>query len=97
MFAYSTLLRPLFWLFMGLNYALIIVGARIWVQDLGLQMTWWKWVLSTLWYIGLSVGLAGGFTLLGEREPKAGYYFLGLVIIIALIAGIGIGLLLWFA
>ena len=97
MFAYSTFLRPLFWLFMGLNYALIIAGARIWIHDLDLQMTWWKWALSALWYIGLSVGLAGGFTLLGEREPKAGYYFLGLVIIIALIAGIGIGLLLRFA
>ena len=92
MVLYSTILRPLFWIAMGLIYALAIAGARVWAQDLGLQMTWWKWLLAALWYLMLSVGLAGGFTLMGEKEPRAGYYFLGLVLIGMIILGIG----LWF-
>ncbi|MBL7175980.1 MAG: hypothetical protein ISS66_09170 [Desulfobacteraceae bacterium] len=95
MFAYSTLLRPLFWMVMGLIYALMIAGAPAWAQDLGLKMTWWKWLLAALWYFILSVGLAGGFTLLGEKEPRAGYYSLGLVLIVMIILGVGLWFLLW--
>jgi hypothetical protein len=97
MFAYSTILRPIFWVVMGLIYGLMIAGAPALAQDLGLNMTWWKWLLAAIWYVMLSVGLAGGFTLMGEREPKAGYYFLGLVLTLMIILGIGLGLLLWAA
>ena len=90
MFTYSTILRPLFWIVMGLIYALIIVGAKVWAQDLGLEMNWWKWLLAAIWYCLLSFSFAGGFTLLGEKEPRAGYYFLGFFLIVTIISGVGL-------
>ena len=94
MIAYSTLLRPLFWIVMGLIYALMVAGAKVWAQDLGLNMTWWKWLLSALWYGFLSLTFAGGFTLLGEKEPRAGYRFLGVFLTIMIILGVGLWILL---
>lgn len=87
MLIYSTFFRPLFWTVMGLVYAVLIVGARYWAQDVGLQMTWWKWLLVALWYVLLSFAFAGGFTLMGEREPKAGgrhlAFFLAIAVVLA--------------
>lgn len=92
MFVYSTLLRPIFWVVMGLLYALIIAGSKIWAQDLGLEMSWWKWVLAGLWYGFLSLGCVIGFTLIGEKEIRAGYFILGANFIASVILGAG----LWF-
>ena len=89
---YSTMFRPLFWIVMGLIYAMTIAGAPIWAQDLGLNMTWWKWILVAGWYGLLSYALAGGFTLLGEKAPKAWYRFLGFHLMLVVLLGIG----LWF-
>ena len=94
MLQYSTLSRPLFWIGMGLIYALMIAGARVWAQDLGLSMTWWKWVLSATWYGLLSFSVASGFTLMGEKEPKAGYYFLAFFLAVTTILGVGLWLVL---
>jgi hypothetical protein len=52
---YSTVLRPLLWIVMGLIHALIIAGATVWARDLGLSMTGWKWLLSGIWYGLLSL------------------------------------------
>ncbi|MBW1767301.1 MAG: hypothetical protein JRJ65_09660 [Deltaproteobacteria bacterium] len=90
MLQYSTVFRPLFWIVMGLIYAVIIVGAKVWAEDLGLQMTWWKWLLSAIWYCLLSFSFAAGFTLIGEKEPKAGYRFLGTFLAITIISGFGL-------
>lgn len=95
MVLYSTILRPLFWIAMGLIYALAIAGARVWAQDLGLQMTWWKWLLVALWYCFLSYSFAGAFTLLGEKEPRAWYRFLGFHLIITVLLGIVFWLLVF--
>ena len=94
MTAYSTTLRPLFWIVMGLLYALMIAGAPVWAEDLGLQMNWLKWLLAALWFVLLSMGIAAGFTLMGEKEPRAGYYITGLSVIVMIILGIGLWLLL---
>lgn len=95
MFPYSTILGPLFWIIMGLIYALIIASARVWVQDLGLKMNWWKWMMVVGWFCLLNFSIAGGFTLIGEREPRAGLYFLGLFVTISVITGVGLGRFLW--
>ncbi len=94
MFPYSTTLRPLFWIVMGLLYALMIAGAPVWAEDIGLQMNWWKWLLATIWYGLLSIGIAAGFTLLGEKERRAGNYIAGLSVVIMIILGTGLWLLL---
>lgn len=79
---------------MGLLYALIIAGSPLWAQDLGLNMTWWKWMLSALWYGLLSFTFAGGFTLLGEKEPDAWYKFMRFHMIIVIISGVVLGFLI---
>lgn len=94
MFPHSTILGPLFWIIMGLIYALVIAGAKIWAKDLGLKMTWWKWLLTALWFTMLSTSLAGAFTLFGEDETRAGYYFLGFFMVINIILGVGLWRLL---
>jgi hypothetical protein len=94
MFAYSPFFKPIFWIAMGLAFVLAFAGAVVWAQDLGLQMTWWKWALSALWYGIVSVGVAASFTLIGEKEPRAGWYFLGMSVIAAIILGVGLWLVL---
>ncbi|MBW2066655.1 MAG: hypothetical protein JRJ03_17230 [Deltaproteobacteria bacterium] len=92
MFIYSTMVRPIFWTVMGLIYALTIAGAPIWAEDLGLAMTWWKWILVALWYLLLSFTFAGSFTLLAEKEPGAWYRFLGSHLALCVI----LGAVIWF-
>ncbi len=94
MVQYSTLFRPLFWIGMGMTYALIIAGARVWAQDLGLNMTWWKWMLSATWYGLVSLSVASSFTLIGEKEPKAGTCFLGVSLAVTVVLGVGLWLVL---
>lgn len=87
MFPNATILGPLFWIVLGLIYALMIVGAKVWAEDLKLKMYWWKWLLATVWYVLLSLCIAAAFTLFGEDEPKAGYYFLGVSALVLFILG----------
>ncbi len=72
MVAQSTFFKPIFWIVMGLLFALIIAGAPIWAQDLDLHVTWWKWCLAALWYVLLSFSFAGGFTLLEKKSQGRG-------------------------
>ena len=87
MIIYSPFFKPVFWIIIGLLYAIIIAGAPLWAQDLRLDMTWWKWILCVIWYGLLSFTFAGGFTLLGEKEPGAWYKFMGFHMIIVICTG----------
>ncbi len=93
MFQYSIVFRPLFWMTMGLTYAVIIAGANIWARDLGLEMNWWKWLMAAVWYGILSLITAAGFTLIGEKEPKAGPRFLAFGVTLCVVSGIGLAFL----
>ena len=90
MILYSTFAKALFWMVMGLLYALMIAGAPIWAEDLGLQMTWWKWLAVAVWFVLLSTGIAAGFTLMGEKEPGAGLPVAGISTILMIILGFGL-------
>jgi len=90
MFPNATILGPIFWIILGLIYALMIVSARIWAQYLKLNTTWWKWTRVKFWYIILSICVARAFTLFAEDEPKAGYYFLGISALVFFILGSGV-------
>ena len=94
MLLYSTIVRPIFWIVLGLIYALMIAGAPLWAEDLGLKMTWWKWLFAAIWYGLMSIGVAAGFTLMGEKEPRAGYYFVGLSLVVMIILGLGLWILM---
>jgi hypothetical protein len=93
---YVPLLRPLFWIVMGLNYLVVLASANSWIEDVGIAMTWWKWLLAILWYGFLNFCFAGGFTLIGEKEPRAGFYFLGFSLLLTIILGLGLWGLIWF-
>ena len=48
-----------------------MVAIKLWSQDRGVPMTWWKWILTVLWFClaGFTLALVG--TSLGEGEPRA--------------------------
>ena len=92
MFAYSSIFRALFWMVMGVLFALTFAGASLWAGDLGFQMNWWKWSLAALWYCLLCVGVAAGFTLIGEKELRAGVGVLSASLIVMAVFGAA----LWF-
>ena len=92
MLLYSTVLKSFFWIAMGMIYVMIIVGAPVWAKDFGLIMSWWKWILVTLWYVLVSLNLAAGFTLIGEKERGAGPKFMAATLIPLAILGV----CLWF-
>jgi hypothetical protein len=90
MFTNSTIAEPLFWIIMGILYTLLALSARYWAKDLKLNMNPWKWVLAAVWFILLNVVIAGGFTLMGENEPRAGRYFLIVFGTLCLVLGVGL-------
>jgi hypothetical protein len=94
MITYSTFYKPIYWVVMGLIFTITAMGAPIWAQDLGLQMTWWKWTLVVIWYGLLLFSLACAFTLLGEKEPGAWYKFLFFHITVVVILAVGLWYLL---
>ena len=95
MFPHSNILGPLFWIVMGLLYAFIFLSIRVWFQDLGLRMNWWKWLLVLGWFFLLNFSIGGGFTLIGEGEQRAGLYLLGGSVTISVIVGTGLWRILW--
>ncbi len=86
----SSILQPLFWMIMGGLMILFFIGARYWLKDTGVIMNWWKWGLFSLWYIAVYVVIAGGFTLIGEQEVRAGFFFLGVFGTVMIIMGVGL-------
>lgn len=85
----------LFAFIVGALSGLVITGAIAWAKDLGLRMTWWKWLLVALWYLLLNFFVLMDFTLIGEGEPGAGLRLLLFQGIIMIILGVGLVRLLW--
>jgi len=80
----------LFWFVMGLLFILVAAGAHAWARDLGLRMTWWKWLLALVWYGLLCLTVGVSMTLAGENEPGAGWrIFLGMGLV-TVILGVGL-------
>ena len=90
MFPHSTILNPIFWISMGLLYALIFASARIWAKDLGLNMNFWKWFHLSIWFLFITLSVAASFTLYGEDEHRAGNYLLGIFGTVGIIWGVGL-------
>ena len=85
----------LFSFIVGAVTGLVIAGAVVWVKDLGLKMTWWKWLLTALWYILLNFCVFMDFTFIGEGETGAGLKLLLFQAVIMVISGVGLVRLLW--
>lgn len=74
----------------GLLSGGVVVGAIAWAKSLGLNMNWWKWLLSGLWYCFFLFFLAVGFTFIGEGEAAAGWKVIGISLVIVVILGVGL-------
>ena len=77
MFPQSTVLDPLFWMAFGALQVWVFAGANQWAKQFNLDMCGWKWALVGGWWASIILTIAGAFTLLGENEVLAGWYFLG--------------------
>lgn len=85
----------LLWFAMGVLSVLIAASARMWAQDLGLRMRWWKWLLAALWYAWCLLTAAAPLTLFGEGEREAALRLFAPMALVALILGVGLWRLLW--
>lgn len=84
----------LFWMIMGALSVLVGIGATLWAKDLGLKMTWLRWVLVVVWYLLLMLTVASPFTLIGENEAVAGMRIIPFLVVPTIILGVGLWRLL---
>jgi len=85
----------LFVFIVGAVTGLVVSGAIAWAKDLGLRMTWWKWLLAALWYILLNFFVFLDFTMIGEGESGAGLKLLFFQGVLMIILFVGLVRLLW--
>ena len=78
----------------GLLSGLVAIGAHRWARALALNMNWWKWLLSALWYILLLFFIFAAFTLMGEGETSAGWKVLGVAVVVLVVLGAGLARIL---
>lgn len=80
----------LFWFVEGLLAVLAILGFRVWMEDRGVTMYWWKWILLVLWVLlaGFSVAFVG--TSIGENEKIAAFRGGLLFGFVSMLSGIGL-------
>jgi hypothetical protein len=62
----------LFWFIEGVFACLAVIGLKLWAQDRGIPMPWWKWILVASWVCLAGFTLAMVGTSIGEGEPRAG-------------------------
>jgi hypothetical protein len=74
----------------GALSGVVIPAAVAWAKDLGLKMTWWKWLLAALWYLLLNLFVFLDFTFIGEGEKGAGLKLLLFQAVIMIILGVGL-------
>lgn len=81
---------PLFWFLNGIVFVVIVFGFNAFAKDKGWIMNWWKWLLTGLWYLILSIGLYAWGTLIGENFPAAGFKTFLLALFICVIYGVAL-------
>jgi hypothetical protein len=74
----------------GLLTGAVVVGAITWAKTLGLRMTWWRWLLSAIWYLLLLFLVFAAFTFIGEGEAAAGWKTVGISAVLLVILGAGL-------
>jgi len=75
----------LFWFIEGILACLVVIGMKLWMEDRGIPMPFWKWAIVACWFLGLGFTIAFVGTSLGEKETHAatqGGLIFGTVVII---------------
>jgi hypothetical protein len=79
-----------FWFLEGVFACLAVIGLKLWTEDRGIPMPFWKWILTGLWVVFLGFTIAFVSTSLGENEVVAarlGGILFGLT---SVVSGIGL-------
>jgi hypothetical protein len=84
----------LFWFIEGIFACLVVIGIKIWMEDRGIPMPYWKWLLFGLWILFLGFTIAFIGTNLGEKEVTAAFKGGILFGLISIILGVGLWRLL---
>lgn len=71
------MIDSIFWMILGALQILILLGASAWLDHYRKKIAFWKILLMYLSFVGICLTIAGGFTLMGEYESMAGWYFIG--------------------
>lgn len=80
----------LFWFIEGILACLVVIGFKIWAEDRGIPMPFWKWIPFVCWFLFFGFTIAFVGTSIGENEMTAA--FKGGIIfgIISIISGVGL-------
>lgn len=80
----------LFWFIEGMLTVLAILGFRAWMEDRGVALFWWKWILLVFWvlFAGFTIAFVG--TSIGEGEIVAAFRGGILFGLLTLVSGIWI-------
>ena len=62
-----------FWFIEGILAVVVFLAFRAWMEDRGVRLTWWKWILVGLWVLLAGATIAFVGTSLGERETTAAF------------------------
>ncbi len=77
MFPGELMINSLFWMLFGVLQMFVIAGIYAWASTIEQVVSKWKVaVLYTIFALFL-LTIGGGFTLAGEYESQAGWYFIG--------------------
>ncbi|HDP95778.1 MAG TPA: hypothetical protein ENN40_10535 [Candidatus Aminicenantes bacterium] len=79
----------------GATFGLVIPAAIRWARDLGLRMTWWKWLMAAAWYLFLLFSILLAFTFIGEGEVIPGWKLPALLIVLEAVAGAVLAWVFW--
>ncbi|MCG8531332.1 MAG: hypothetical protein MI749_11770 [Desulfovibrionales bacterium] len=79
MFPGTTMLDYIFWMVMGALQVVVVVGIKEWLASYGKNVSWWLVMLIYMAFASFCSVVAGGFTLIGEYESIAGWYFIGVL------------------
>jgi hypothetical protein len=80
----------LFWFAEGILFSVMLLGLKVWAQDRGVTMQWWKWTTFLAWVLltGFTIAFVG--TSLAEHETSAavrGGIFFGMITVLS---GVGV-------
>ncbi|MFC2157244.1 dehalogenase [Acidobacteriota bacterium] len=84
----------LFWFIEGILACLVVIGLKVRMEDKGILMPVWKWLVFGIWVLLLGFTIAFVFTSLGEREPSAALYGGIIFGVITIVSGVGVWRLL---
>lgn len=72
---------------LGVGLVLAAIGFLVFVQDRGLVVHWWHWLLLALLALIFLTGVGALGTSLAEDTPMAGWTLFGIALVISAILG----------